>query len=156
MLPFILLVAVYSIIRLGWAKPGKLRSFIFAGLATGAAATTKITGLSVLIPLIAYPFVEGFRIPRFPYIQPKRDKRFPFALVVFVATIFALTVPFLVFVTQGGSDSGSTIQETATAAVDVTQGLAGRFTSARVSSDTYALSPFPWSLPWHLSSTLPK
>jgi len=155
LLPFVLLVSTYSVIRLGWAKPEKIRPFVFAGLATAAAATTKITGLSALIPLLVFPLIEGVRFPRFPFVQPKWDKRWPFALTVFAGTFFALILPYLLF-SSGGNDTGSSVEETVSAAAGVTRGLANRFSTASVLSDTYALSPFRWSLPWHLSSTLPR
>lgn len=155
LMPLLLLLAVYSIINLGWAQPEKLMPFIIAGLLTGAAATTKITGLSMLIPLMAYPLIEGRFLKHFPFIQLKRDKRFPFAITIFLATVIALITPFLIFIAGGVDGSEAIVQDTASAAVTMTQGMARRFTTPSVLSDTYALSPYKWSLPWHLSQTLP-
>jgi hypothetical protein len=154
-MPLMVTLALYFAARLSQARPQKLRPFVLAGLAAAFAATTKVTGLSMLLPLVAYPLVEGQFKKRLPFARLKWDRRYPFALTVSVASILALTAPYIQFAAASRAGSGTALSQTTAAVGAVSQGLSRRFTAASATSDSYALSPYEISLPWHLSSSLP-
>ncbi|MGB3713344.1 MAG: phospholipid carrier-dependent glycosyltransferase [Candidatus Promineifilaceae bacterium] len=149
LLPLVFLFAFYMIIKLKDAKPGKLRSYILTGIAVAAAATTKKTGFALVVPFLLIPVIEGWVSFRWPPKLTGIDRRYPFSVTVFLATLVALTGPYFVFL----SAYRASTQEMATSIVTRT---AKRFTSAFSSGNSYALSPYRWSLPWHLTSTLPN
>ncbi len=149
LLPLVFLFAFYLIIRLKDAKSGKLRPYVLTGIAVAAAATTKKTGFALVVPFLLVPVIEGWVPIRWPLKLSGIDKRYPFSVTVFLATLVALIGPYFFFLTVYGAST----QEAATSIVT---GVGKRFTSAVASSNSFALSPYKWSLPWHLVSTLPN
>jgi len=149
LLPFVFLLAFFFIIRLREAKPGKLRPYVFAGLVVAAAATTKKTGFAIVVPFLMVPIIEGWVTLKWPLTLRNVDKRFPFGVTVMLAALVALIGPYFVF--QRSYRAG-----TLGAASGLVNDVTRRFKPSIATSNTYALSPYKWSLPWHLSSTLPN
>lgn len=149
LLPLLFLLAFYLIIRLKEARPGKLRPYVLCGLAVAAAATTKTTGFALVAPLLAVPLVEGWITLRWPPKLSGIDRRYPFSLTVLFAALIALTAPYFVYLSALRAGTRS-------AAAGVARSVTRRFGTTTAFANSYALSPYRWSLPWHLTSTLPQ
>lgn len=148
-LPFVFLLAFYLIIRLKDAKPEKLRPYVIAGIAVAATATTKKTGFAMLVPFLLVPVIEGWLPLKWPLRFSGIDKRYPFGLTVLLAALLALIGPYFVFLRANRAGT----QE---AAQGIINDVVRRFGSSIVTGNTFALSPYKWSFPWHLTSTLPN
>jgi len=148
-LPLILLLAFYLIIRLKDAKPERLRPYILTGIVVAAAATTKKTEFAMVIPFLLVPIVEGWVPLKWPMRLSGVDRRFPFGSTVMLASLVVLIGPYFVYLRAGRASTRET-------AVGLVSGVATRFSDAVLPANTYALSPYRWSLPWHLTSTLPN
>ncbi len=148
-LPFMFLLAFFLIIRLKDAKPGKLRPYVLAGLAVAATATTKKTGFAMVVPFLLVPIIEGWVPLKWPPKLSGIDRRYPFGITIMLAALIALIGPYFVFLQAYKASIQS-------AAQGLVNDVARRFGASIITGNTYALSPYKWSLPWHLVSTLPN
>jgi hypothetical protein len=137
-LPLIFLLAFYLIINLVNVKPKKLKPFVLCGLVMGFAAATKITGFALLVPFLLVPFVLNKETSPRQFWKPKLDRRYPFALFVYLAAVFALTAPSFFLKPS------------------IAEGVARRLDHSGSSGYLPTLSPYEYSLPWHFFHILPQ
>jgi hypothetical protein len=137
-LPLVFLLAFYSIISLIDVEPGKLRPFVFCGLVMGFAASTKITGFALLMPFLLVPFVVERKTSPRPFWKPKLDRRYPYALFVYLATIIALTAPSYLL------------------NPNIANSVVRRLDHSGSFGYLATISPYEYSLPWHLIHILPR
>jgi len=147
--PFLFLLSYYLIIRLKYAGPGKLRPYVICGLIIGFATATKVTGFALVIPYIISPLVEDWPWRGGHFHMPKIDRRYPFGLLIIGATYIAMAAPSFLYQSQVRPQSNLL-------GGAIVTGIAGRLSDTTVFADSYALSPYRWSLPWHITSTLPE
>jgi hypothetical protein len=149
LLPLVFLLAFYMIVRLKEAEPERLRPFVLCGLAVAFAATTKTTGFALVIVFLSVPLVEGWIPKKWPPKFSEIDRRYPFSFTVLIAALVALAGPYFVFQSVYKESSQR-------AATGIIRSAARRFSASSAYGNSYALSPYRWSLPWHLTSTLPE
>jgi hypothetical protein len=137
-LPFLFLLTFYLIIRLPDAKQGILRPYALCGLAMGLAATTKITAFAMIVPFLGSIMLNTPGLRKWPPRVREIDRRYPFAFTVFLATVVALTLPSYTFQPEIARSPVTRITEH--------DGSSGY---------TSTISPYRYSLPWHLTYILP-
>lgn len=134
-LPFIYLCVFYLIVRLAQSNTRRLWPYVLAGFALAFAVATKVTGWAILIPYLLLPFVgtDG----RWS-LRPRIDRRYVFSIYIAVCTYIVMVAPVL---NEVPSEVSSAV---------------GRLSKETTYIGNPAnLSPYRYSIVWHLTKTLP-
>jgi len=148
LMPF-LTALTFLFILIIWDEPGgRLRPFVITGFLVAASAATKLTGFALLLPFLAITILNPRSGHVLPFRRPAFDRRYPYGFTVFLGTYFALAAPFIVFWRAFQGSSASIGQTVVGPAIH-------RFELASENVTGIGISTWRYSLPWHLSSSLP-
>ncbi|UCG26331.1 MAG: glycosyltransferase family 39 protein, partial [Chloroflexota bacterium] len=150
LMPFMTILAFYAFLRMLYGQDERLRWYVLAGFVVAATAATKLTGFALLGPLLLIPFLNPEGKSAWPLRRPVFSRQYVFALFVCLASYIMIAGPSHVIrlqITYGGDLSQ---------APRSVLGLAGRFNRAETFRKIGGLSTFDVSLPFHLTSSLPR
>jgi hypothetical protein len=150
LMPFVTVLAFYLLLRMIYDQDQKLRWYVLAGFVVAAATATKLSGFALLGPLLLIPFLDPDRDWMLPVRKPVFSRQYVFALFVCLASYIMIAGPSQVIrlqITFGGD-----ISQAPRSII----GMASRFGQRESFSKLGGLSTFDASLPYHLTSSLPR